>query len=56
MYKGLDFYEVGDIVNSIKHDKPECILPKKEYDDLLHKKGLGRFFKKVDEVGVEEVK
>ena len=49
IYKGLKFYEVGDLVNSIKHDKPECILSKKEYEDLLHKRGLGQYFTKVSE-------
>ena len=49
VYDGLTFYEVGDLVNSIKHDKPEVLLPKKEYDEMLHKKGLGRFFTKVDQ-------
>lgn len=27
-YEGLSFYEVGEIVNSIKYDTDECILPK----------------------------
>jgi len=49
MYKGIEFHEVGSLVNSIKHDGPECLLPKKEYEELLHKKGLGRFFTKVSD-------
>lgn len=28
MYKGLEYFEVGTLVNSIKHDNSECILPK----------------------------
>lgn len=35
-YEGLSFYEVGDIVNSIKFDTEDCILPKKEYEEKLH--------------------
>ena len=48
VYDGLSFYELGDLVNSIKHDKPEVIMPKAEYDEMMHKKGLGRFFSKLD--------
>lgn len=48
VYEGLSFYEVGDIVNSIKYDNEDCILPKKEYEEKLHKKGLGKFFGKVE--------
>lgn len=36
VYEGLSFYEVGDLVNSVKHDKPEIILPKAEYEEILH--------------------
>ena len=28
----------------MKNDSEECILPKEDYEELLHKKGLGRFF------------
>ena len=49
VYDGLSFYEVGELVNSIKHDKPEILLPKAEYDEMTYKKGLGRFFTKVTE-------
>ena len=31
VYNGLSFYEVGDLVNSVKHDTPEVILPRAEY-------------------------
>jgi hypothetical protein len=48
VYEGLTFYEVGSIVNSIKYDSPDCILPKNDYEEMLHKKGLGKFFTKVD--------
>lgn len=37
VYDGLTFYEVGELVNSVKHDKPEIIMPKAEYEDLKHK-------------------
>ena len=49
VYEGLSFYEVGDLVNSVKHDKPEVILPRNEYEELTYKKGLGRFFNKVSD-------
>lgn len=49
MYKGLRFYEVGDLVNSIKYDQPECILTKSEFEDYKHKKGLGKYFTKVSD-------
>lgn len=49
VYDGLSFYEVGELVNSIKHDKPEILLPRAEYEDMLHKKGLGRFFTKISD-------
>lgn len=29
---GLTFYQVGEIVNSIKNDTPDCILTKAEYE------------------------
>ena len=48
-YKELKFFEVGDLVNSIKHDKPECILQKQEYEQLLHQRGLGKFFSRISE-------
>jgi hypothetical protein len=51
VYEGLSFYEVGELVNSIKHDSPDVILPKAEYEQLKHEKGLGRFFAKL---GTEE--
>ena len=35
-YGNLKFYEVGEIVNSIKYDNEDCILPKKEYEEKLH--------------------
>lgn len=47
VYDGLTFYEVGDLVNSIKHDKPEILLPKAEYDAMLYKQGLGKYFTKI---------
>lgn len=34
MYKGLKFYEVGDLVNTIKNDRDECIMPKEKYEEL----------------------
>lgn len=33
VYEGLSFYEVGDLVNSVKYDTPDIILPKKEFDE-----------------------
>jgi putative SOS response-associated peptidase YedK len=32
VYEGLSFYEVSELVNSVKHDSPDVVLPKKEYD------------------------
>lgn len=46
-YEGLKFYEVGSIVNSIKFDNEECIMPKDKYEELLHSKGLGKYFNKI---------
>jgi hypothetical protein len=37
------------MVNSVKNDVPEIILPKKEYDEVSLKKGIGRFFSKVED-------
>lgn len=48
VYEGISFFEVGDIVNSIKYDVEDCILPRKEYEEKLHKKGLGKYFSTVD--------
>ena len=36
VYEGLVFKELGTLVNSIKHDNEEVILPKAEYEQLLH--------------------
>lgn len=36
VYEGLNFYEVGELVNSIKHDKPEVIMPKEEYEKMTY--------------------
>lgn len=47
VYESLTFYEVGELVNSIKHDKPEIILPRVEYEEHLHQKGLGKYFTKI---------
>jgi hypothetical protein len=47
VYEGLTFYEVGELVNSIKHDNPELIMPRSEYEELLHKRGLGKYFSKI---------
>lgn len=47
VYEGLTFYEVGELVNSVKHDNPEIILPRAEYEGLLHKRGLGKYFTSV---------
>jgi len=47
-YEGLKFFEVGDIVNSVKYDNEDCILPKKEYKEKLLNKGLGKYFTKTD--------
>ncbi len=49
VYEGLSFYEVSEMVNSVKNDSPEIILPKKEYDEVSLKKGIGRFFQKATE-------
>jgi putative SOS response-associated peptidase YedK len=32
VYEGLSFYEVSELVNSVKHDSPDVVLPKREYD------------------------
>jgi len=50
VYDGLKFFEVGDIVNSIKYDNEDCILPLKEYKEKLHSKGLGKYFTKTDKI------
>ena len=52
VYEGLDFYEVGEIVNSVKNDKPECLMKKEDYDEMVHQRGLGRFFTKVPKVDI----
>jgi hypothetical protein len=36
VYEGLDFYEVGNLVNSVKFDKPELIMPKEEYEKMTY--------------------
>lgn len=46
--EGLSFYEVGSIVNSVKYDNEDCILPVKEYEAKLHKNGLGKYFAPVN--------
>ena len=48
VYEGLTFYQVGELVNSIKNDSEDCILPKEDYEEKLHKKGLGKYFTKLD--------
>jgi putative SOS response-associated peptidase YedK len=47
VYEGLSFYEVGELVNSVKYDNPEVILPRAEFEEKSYQKGLGRFFTKV---------
>ena len=42
----LDFTEVSDLVNSVRNQTPDCILPKKQYDEVKLQKGIGRFFSK----------
>jgi putative SOS response-associated peptidase YedK len=32
-YEGLTFYEVGDLVNKVKNDTPDCLLKRKEYEE-----------------------
>ena len=32
VYEGLSFYEVGELVNSVKYDTPDVILPRAEYE------------------------
>ncbi len=53
-YEGLSFYEVGQIVNSIKYDNEDCILPKQEYEEKIHQKGLGKYFTKIDKTDALE--
>lgn len=36
VYEGLSFYEVGSIVNSIKYDNEDCIMPKEKFEEKLH--------------------
>jgi putative SOS response-associated peptidase YedK len=54
VYEGLDFYEVGELVNTIKNDKPECLMEKNDYEALVHKRGLGRFFKTIPKEDILE--
>lgn len=54
VYEGLTFEEVGTLVNSVIHDGPEIIMPKAQYEELLHQRGLGRFFVKASQQPQEE--
>ena len=56
VYEGLVFQEVGTLVNSVKFDSPEIIMPKADYEEHLHQKGLGRFFTKISDLKQEETK
>jgi len=40
----LEAYEVSDLVNSIKNEGEELILPRKNQKDLSIQRGIGRFF------------
>lgn len=42
----LLLYEVGPLVGSVRNDSPDCVLPRKEYEQRQLAKGLGRFFQK----------
>ena len=42
----LHTVEVAQLVNSIKNQQADCVLPKKDYDQKQFSKGLGRFFTK----------
>jgi len=53
-YEQVDFYEVGQLVNSIKNDSEDCVMAAKDYSAKLHEKGLGKFFGKP--VNIEEMK
>jgi|ERR1712007_154258 len=47
----LLLYEVSPLVSNIRNESPDCILPKKEYDENKFSSGLGRFFKKAGRSG-----
>eukprot|EP00746_Dinoflagellata_sp_MGD_P002048 gnl/MRDRNA2_/MRDRNA2_103950_c0_seq1.p1 gnl/MRDRNA2_/MRDRNA2_103950_c0~~gnl/MRDRNA2_/MRDRNA2_103950_c0_seq1.p1 ORF type:complete len:352 (+),score=71.64 gnl/MRDRNA2_/MRDRNA2_103950_c0_seq1:81-1136(+) len=42
----LHVYEVSPLVSNVKTESPDCILPKKDYNQKQLANGLGRFFKK----------
>jgi putative SOS response-associated peptidase YedK len=42
----LTFIEVSQIVNSIRNQSADCIIPKKDFEDKQFSQGLGRFFTK----------
>lgn len=50
----LEYIEVSHLVNSIRNQTSDCILPKEAYDAKQHQLGLGRFFKKVSDLTEEE--
>ncbi|CAE7705624.1 hmces [Symbiodinium pilosum] len=41
----LLLYEVSPLVSNIRNESPDCVLPKKKYDEKQLAKGIGRFFK-----------
>ena len=41
---GIDMYEVGTLVNKVKNQSADVILPKAELEAKSFKKGIGRFF------------
>jgi hypothetical protein len=49
-------YQVSDLVNSLKNQEKECILPRKEQSLASIYKGLGRFFKVGDKEEAKETK
>jgi len=51
----LYMYEVAPLVSNVKNESPDCILPKKEWDNKSLSGGLGRFFKKVDPASPNKV-
>jgi len=47
----LFLYEVSPLVSNIRNESPDCLLPKKKYDEKQLSKGIGRFFKPKTDTG-----
>ncbi|CAE7454443.1 pab1, partial [Symbiodinium necroappetens] len=47
----LFLYEVSPLVSNIRNESPDCVLPKKKYDEKQLSKGIGRFFRPKTDAG-----